>query len=148
MESGAKTNGLGYRLHVQSHGWSLGHGDTRRLSNRVASVCPELSSGPSHAHKVACGHYGPTLHVSNRRLAIRNMTQLIENKQSGPFLINYFLLILRPSNPRLHRTVAHLTDYYSPLTNHYLRRPCAGVARGGKMDCFRARTTRGVRQIL
>jgi hypothetical protein len=129
----------------QSHGKSLGHADARYRQERVATICPEPPASSSHLCRSACGHYARLVRSSNRRLAIRNSTQLIENKQSGSFLIDSIFRILRPTISHFDGSAPRPTDYYAPTTNRYLRCPCASITRGGKIKCCGMRRTDRVR---
>jgi hypothetical protein len=73
------------------------------------------------------------------------MTQLIENKQSGPFLINYFSLFF--GHPQSGKSLRGVVPYAQILItpNHYLRGPCATISHGGKMECCRTRRQERVR---
>lgn len=141
MHTGAQTNGLG----AQSHGPSLGHGDARYCPQHGATVRPEpLQPPPTRSGSLAATTYAPYEFLIHSP-AIRNTTQLIENNQSGPFLIDSNFGILRPSNSRFDSKSPRPTDYYSLTTDRCLRCPCASIARGAKMKCSRTRTTYTVR---
>jgi hypothetical protein len=77
--------------------------------------------------------------------AITNMTQLTENKQSGPFPIETIFIILRPAISQFDSTSPRPTDYYALPTSRCSRCPCASIARSAKIRCSRTRMTHTVR---
>jgi hypothetical protein len=137
MQTDAEAIGLG----AQSHGQSLARLGAQYTPKRAATLCPDApQSLTTRSGPLAATTYAPYV-VLIDSLAIKNTTQLIENKQSAPFLIDSNFVIFRPINSCFEGTSPRPANYYSLAADHHLRFPCASIARGGKMKCSRTRRT-------
>ena len=137
MQTGAQTNGLG--------GQSLARLGGQYPLKRAATLCPDApQSLTTRSGRLAVNTYALYV-VLIYSPAIKNTAQLIENKQSAPFLIDSNFVIFRPINSCFETTSPRPTDYYASTTNRHLRCPCASIAHGAKMKCSRTHTTDTVR---
>jgi len=141
MQTGAQLNGSA----GQPHGQSLARLGAQYTPKRAATLCPDAPHGlTTRSGQLAATTYAPYV-VLIYSPAIKNSAQLIENKPSAAFLIDSNFVIFRRTISQFAGTSRRPTDYYASTTNRHLRRPCASIAHGAKMECSRTRTIDTVR---